>query len=80
MNAFARCIAHASPSGSTALILAEVGSQAELEAFRAIAPVLDSCVPTDASAQISRFDLRNHIASALYAMAFPPVAKEVATR
>lgn len=80
IHAFGTCVAQADPARAASIILTDVGSDAEVEAFRALGPVLDQCVPEGAPEQVGQFDLRNHIAAALYVLDHSMVEASASTR
>ena len=63
---FADCVARADPGGARALILSEVASRNETEAFAALRPNLARCLPGGAPLRFTRPILRGLVAESLY--------------
>lgn len=69
MRQFAECVVRADPAASRAVVLGPIGSAAEDEAFRAIAPQLAPCLPQGSSIKAGRTVLSGLIAEVLYRLA-----------
>lgn len=60
------CTVRAAPAQTRALVLSEVGSEAESAAIQALIPSLSGCIPAGQQVEISRPILRGMVAEPLY--------------
>lgn len=63
------CVVRRDPAGSHALLVTRIGDTAELEAFRALSPVIPACIPKGETLSLSRHRLRDAMAISYYRIA-----------
>lgn len=66
---YSRCIADADPVRTAAVVATAYGSEQERAAILALGSALRDCMPHGVSYRLDRFDLRNHLAAHLFAVA-----------
>lgn len=74
--AYARCIADADPARAARLLDISPAAPEHRTAFLEFGQLLSDCMPYGLQYRIDQFDVRNHIASRLYELAFPAVAAD----
>ncbi|ATE63141.1 hypothetical protein [Rhizorhabdus dicambivorans] len=72
LREFAECVVRAAPAESRAVVIGPIGSKAEDEAFRALAPSLGPCLPQGSSIKAGRTMLSGLLAEALYRLSAAP--------